>query len=112
MSARPDDLPTTICMIAAHVVAAVALGWFPRQGELWSAARRASLRLTSRHRRVRSAAVIACQLPALPDRQHMITTACPGQAHSRMLARHGDHATAGRRRRVPPTSITGLVFSS
>jgi hypothetical protein len=114
MPDRPEATPSLITMVAAHVMAAIVLGWFLRQGEraLWSAARRACVPLSALQPWVRTPAMITCGLPALPGEGLVTRDVSSGQAQARILSRHGDHATAGRRRRGPPTSIAGPILAS
>jgi len=109
--------PPVPLMVAGHAVAAVVLGWFLRQGEeaLWSAARRAGVRLAPAgrrarrqvRRRVRAALAVALR-GLLPRGGRPAGTASgagagavtwsPSTARSR-------HVTDGRPRRGPPRAV-------
>ena len=108
MAAGPaahGPLATTHMMIIGHVVAAVALGWFLRQGEqaLWSAARRATHRLSPLQRRVRAALARAvARLLPVHASPSTIRVATNGTAQARIRTSGRGTVTAGLNRRGPP----------
>jgi hypothetical protein len=103
---------STIMMVAGHGAAAVALGWFLRQGErvLWSAARRASCQLSPLFRRVRVAlaTVLGRQLLEGNSQAVRAPVSTTG-ADARVVARQCLHATSGRRRGPPVGVAAGSV---
>jgi len=101
----PSAHHVMVSMLGAHVVAAVALGWFLRQGEqaLWSAAGRARHRLSPLHRRIRSAVeTLANRLVRVEPPWDVPARGATGEPVTGPLVRHRRHATACRRRRGPP----------
>ena len=108
--------PSAPLMVAAHAVAAAVLGWFLRQGEraLWSAARRAGVRLAAAgrswrraHREVRAALAVALRrlLPRDVRRAATASGAGAGATAWSPSAVRSRLVTAGRHRRGPPRAV-------
>ena len=108
--------PSAPLMVAAHAVAAAVLGWFLRQGEraLWSAARRAGVRLAAAgrswrraHREVRAALAVALRrlLPRDVRRAATASGAGAGATAWSPSAVRSRLVTAGRPRRGPPRAV-------